>query len=263
MENELQIQATNLMRQFTDAAKAMEAPDFKDPAEESYVAGVYATIEHLSNNPSEMTIMQASISMLFLSGFLEKQKIATIDSLTEVDNVFSFERDLSSALVSHHKAIDYERKHQVTRAVAIVDLDYFKDINDNLGHVAGDKALKKMAQTLDTTSRTEEAVYRIGGDEFALILEDHDPDNGKENIQTAIKRFEDAVSELTIEYNGQERPLLASIGYHIINDNDQTAEQVKNLADKGCYKSKEKKDERQEKVWAIIEERQNPTNEPS
>ncbi len=260
MESELKVQIANLTKQFEDAARKMESPEFKDPAAEAYISATYATIELLNNSPSGTSITQANTTMLFLSGFLEQKKLATHDQLTEVKNRRSFMHDLRSAINSHQKAKAHNRHHEVKRAIAFIDLDFFKKINDSLGHVGGNKALKKIAKTLEDTVRTEEDIYRIGGDEFALILEDHEHNKSNKNIKMAIKRFETAISELTIEHNGEEMPLQASIGYHVIKGNE-TEEALEDLADKALYKSKETKDARQEKVWNIIRNKQNLTEE--
>ncbi|HET7490009.1 MAG TPA: diguanylate cyclase [Acidimicrobiales bacterium] len=92
---------------------------------------------------------------------------ALTDPLTGVHNRRSFERDLE-------REVARAQRHGRPLSVAVFDLDGLKCINDGLGHGAGDEALRAMAGALCSVARREDGVYRIGGDEFALLLVDAD-----------------------------------------------------------------------------------------
>lgn len=94
-----------------------------------------------------------------------EQRIAHIayhDSLTGLPNRALFKDRLKTALA-------YLQRHHVTFAVFLMDLDHFKDVNDSLGHPAGDVLLEQVTERLSAMVRNEDTLARMGGDEFALI----------------------------------------------------------------------------------------------
>ncbi len=110
--------------------------------------------------------------------FLALNEQATRDWLTGLYNRRYFEETLSDHI---------EAAHRYTRELSLVlfDLDQFKQINDTLGHDAGDAALKQFAELLKSTARTADIVCRYGGDEFAVIL----PETGTSNAWKFAERI--------------------------------------------------------------------------
>lgn len=96
---------------------------------------------------------------------LELEKLARVDSLTGLANRRQFDERLSLALARN-------RRHQAPLALLYMDIDYFKRINDSLGHLVGDAVLKDFAQRLTACVRTGNLVARLGGDEFVMLVED-------------------------------------------------------------------------------------------
>ena len=94
---------------------------------------------------------------------LELERAALIDALTGLSNRRAFERDLEQEL-------ERSRRSGESVGVLMVDLDGLKQINDQEGHERGDALLVSFAQTLSASLRTEDQVYRLGGDEYAAIL---------------------------------------------------------------------------------------------
>ena len=88
---------------------------------------------------------------------------ATTDDLTGLYNRRAVEQRLDAE-------ISRATRHQITTTVVLLDLDKFKQVNDNMGHAAGDRLLVLMAQILQRQARTLDAVGRLGGDEFLAIL---------------------------------------------------------------------------------------------
>lgn len=101
---------------------------------------------------------------------LELLQRSLTDALTGLGNRRRMEEDLERA---HARARRVERPY----AMAIFDIDYFKLYNDHYGHPAGDVALRTIAHCLDMTIRAGEAVYRYGGEEFLLLLQDATQDD--------------------------------------------------------------------------------------
>jgi diguanylate cyclase (GGDEF)-like protein len=105
-----------------------------------------------------------SLNHQLVSASLELESRATTDSLTGLANGATFSERLRVAYARP------QRRHG-TQAVLFVDLDDFKEVNDTLGHAAGDELLRIMANRLRAAVRPADLVARLGGDEFALLLD--------------------------------------------------------------------------------------------
>ena len=111
---------------------------------------------------------------------------ATTDSLTGLLNRRGFDQQLN-------KMLNDRRKSGAGFCVVMADLDHFKDINDNYGHLFGDKILKVFARLLTDKTRSTDYVARFGGEEFILILPETSMDNAFivcENIRKAVEKLQ-------------------------------------------------------------------------
>ncbi len=117
--------------------------------------------------------------------------------------------------------------------VVMIDIDYFKKINDSHGHQVGDKVLKSVAQTLKENSRSSDFVIRFGGEEFLVLLKDVRLTN---NIEKIANRYREVIEKLRIqESNLLEISVTISSGIALFyNDLEQTIKK----ADKALYKAK-------------------------
>ena len=154
--------------------------------------------------------------------------LATHDSLTSLPNRFMFSQILNLAIESAHR---YHRK----LAVFFIDLDRFKNINDTLGHEAGDFLLCEMAARLKQCLRASDVVGRLGGDEFVILLPE--PENA-EQIATVAQKILSA-SLNPIDINGQECRVTASIGICIYPDDGKDEQTLMKNADIAMYRAKE------------------------
>lgn len=93
----------------------------------------------------------------------ELEELAHVDELTGVLNRRGFLREL-------RRAASYSQRYGAPVAVAVVDLDAFKQTNDAHGHAAGDEVLRQVARLITHRVRASDSVGRIGGDEFAILL---------------------------------------------------------------------------------------------
>lgn len=120
-------------------------------------------------------------------------------------------------------------------AVMMLDIDHFKSINDRHGHEAGDHILLSFAEILERNVRPQDAVGRIGGEEFAIVLPDCDPDEAvrvAERINGLLHESAFVVGE------GEALTATVSIGVHVDRD-ERRLERLLCLADKALYRAKQ------------------------
>ncbi|WP_334155070.1 sensor domain-containing protein [Tepidimonas sp.] len=131
-------------------------------------------------------------------------------------------------------AIASARRHQRRVAVAYLDLDGFKSVNDSHGHSQGDWILRLVAQRLQGALREGDTLARVGGDEFVAVLSDLDD---SECWTTVIDRLLRASAE-PVEYNGTLVQLSTSIGVTLYPDDGADAEVLLRHADQALYRAK-------------------------
>jgi diguanylate cyclase len=152
---------------------------------------------------------------------------STVDSLTKLPNRKGFQRNLENALNRNERSGG-------TIAVAYIDLDYFKPINDNYGHHVGDIILSSVANRLNAAIRGCDSVARIGGDEFIAILEEIKSD---EDIIPIVERILSSIKE-PFMVNMLQIELSCSIGIAVY-PRDGDIEKLVISADSAMYKAKE------------------------
>ena len=166
-----------------------------------------------------------------MKNLLDKVNLATVtDELTKIYNKRYIIEKLPVEIMAHHL-------NHNPLSVIMADLDFFKKINDNYGHMAGDYILKEFAVILNENIRREKDwVARFGGEEFLVCL----PHAKKEIALAIAERMREAVEEKIFIYNDIEIKLTASFGVFTtedgkISDYDSLIES----ADKNLYKAKQ------------------------
>jgi diguanylate cyclase (GGDEF)-like protein len=150
--------------------------------------------------------------------------LAEHDQLTDLPNRALFHRHAKEAISS---AVQDGTK----TALAIIDLDRFKEINDTLGHHNGDELLTKLARSLATFTRPEDAVARLGGDEFGVILCDvSDPEEVLRRLRNVI--------ENEVEVSGLPLSTESSMDYVVIPDDGFDVDELLQRADMAMYVAK-------------------------
>lgn len=127
------------------------------------------------------------------------------------------------------------KRHKQKATIAFVDLDHFKNINDSLGHTAGDKTLLTVAGKLNRAIRQSDTVARLGGDEFVLILEDR---NGIESHIRVLERISASLCEPMLDLP-LEVSVTCSIGYSRYPEDGEDADTLLNAADAAMYLAKQ------------------------
>ena len=154
--------------------------------------------------------------------------LAHYDGLTSLPNRFLFKEYLDLALRN-------ARRHGNKFAVLFLDLDKFKEINDTLGHDAGDLVLREMAKRLRGCLRHTDKIARMGGDEFYVLIEELG--NGRYAADVAKKLLDAALRPVRI--GDRECQLSVSIGIAIYPDDGNDGAMLLKNADKAMYRAKD------------------------
>lgn len=192
---------------------------------ESTAARERHLLTRLSTMESKLRLMKEETAEYKKRLTIQKHKLF-LDSLTQVHNRAALDERLEQ---------EYKRwlRYRTPLCMAIIDIDHFKNINDNYGHMAGDKALKVVAKALQSALRDTDFIARFGGEEFVVLLPNINPDKFQKPLETlrqTIKsipfRFRDAKVEITI-----------SIGATLFKEGDNPSD-VFERADKALYHAK-------------------------
>jgi len=153
-------------------------------------------------------------------------ELAHQDSLIKLPNRRGFMRELE-------RLCDRADRYDHHSAMLFVDLDGLKMINDTFGHRAGDEALIQVAELLTKGVRRSDVVARIGGDEFAVLLESANIESAHETAA----RLEDLICGCDFTHDGDVLPLSVAIGVGMI-EQDDSPEAVMARADEEMYRRK-------------------------
>ncbi|MGB1428562.1 MAG: GGDEF domain-containing protein [Cycloclasticus sp.] len=131
------------------------------------------------------------------------------------------------------KEVSLTKRHHSNLSLFILDVDFFKVINDTYGHAAGDMVLKSITRCIQETVRESDHVFRIGGEEFAVLL------NSTDSVDAEIltERLRKAAQALPIKHADHQFNITVSIGIAQYNEGD-TLDNLMEEADKALYQAK-------------------------
>ncbi len=174
--------------------------------------------DELSRSRAEITSQQEKINNL--------QTAVRIDSLTEIAN---------RAALKEQMNVSFENlnRHNDTFSLLMIDIDYFKKINDTYGHVVGDRILKGLSLKLKTNTRVGDFVARYGGEEFAIIV----VKAGVEQAKKIAEKLRISVESSKFVIDNQRLAITISLGVAEAIENDGMDDLVKR-ADKALYVAK-------------------------
>lgn len=185
-----------------------------------------------------------------LSSELENVKSRLVNVETEADQLRTrlkskHQQSIIDPLTGAHNRLAYDERvgAEVARwkrygnslAIAVLDVDHFKKINDHYGHKAGDKALKLIAQVLKENLRETDFLARYGGEEFTVLITET-PEDGVAGVTEKLRK---AVEECKFHYASKDVPITISAGYTMFREGD-SAETAFNRADGALYRAKER-----------------------
>ncbi|RJG06375.1 sensor domain-containing diguanylate cyclase [Noviherbaspirillum cavernae] len=199
------------------------------------VLGTFACRFNESRNPSTEELNLYSICIRLAAIAIESRTLqermrflAHHDGLTRLPNRFLFKEYLELALCN-------AQRHSSPFAVFFLDLDKFKEINDTLGHEAGDQVLREIAGRLRGCLRHTDKIARMGGDEFYILIDNLTDATYARGV---AQKLLDEVSR-TIHVNRQECRLSASIGIAIYPGDGMDSQTLLRNADSAMYRAKE------------------------
>ncbi|MDP3155287.1 MAG: diguanylate cyclase [Archangium sp.] len=156
------------------------------------------------------------------------ERLAVTDGLTGVFNHRRFQEQLQAELLRCER-------HKRPMGVLMVDVDFFKKVNDAMGHPAGDELLRRLAEVLSIDLRQTDLIARYGGEEFAVLL----PETTKSEAMQVAERMRLAVEE---KINDGKTPwpakVTVSIGVGTFPEDGKSGEQVLSAADQAMYVAK-------------------------
>jgi diguanylate cyclase (GGDEF)-like protein len=157
----------------------------------------------------------------------ELEYFAYFDALTSLANRRMF--------IGHlRRLITLSRRHGTRFALLLIDLDRFKQINDTLGHDAGDALLVEISARLRRAVRSDDQVARLGGDEFAVILQNAD---NAEEIERICTRIADSFTN-KVQFNGIQIAASTSVGVAVFPEDGDQEDSLYKSADVALYEAK-------------------------
>jgi diguanylate cyclase (GGDEF)-like protein len=166
-----------------------------------------------------------------------------------VHNTLVFERTQEQALkdgltgLANTRALQFQVARELGRArrtsspfsLILLDLDDFKGINDEYGHLAGDRALQEVAQVLQQMTRPYDTCIRYGGDEFVVLLSEC----SREEAEERRLRLQESVAAISLRADdGREIALRVSAGTSVFPEDGETYERLLVRADRRMYRNK-------------------------
>lgn len=189
------------------------------------------------------------VSVLFFMGMVEfitargerrLEQLSVTDALTMLPNRRYFENTFKLEAAQNQRS----PKHL---SLAILDIDHFKQVNDNYGHDVGDQVLIHIADLLRRSTRAGNVIARVGGEEFALLL----PDTKQSEALEMAERIRSNIEGAAYIHDGKRIPLTISVGIAEV-DCDSPLEHSYKLADEALYEAKRKGRNRVETYTAQV-----------
>ncbi len=153
-------------------------------------------------------------------------KAAHCDALTGLNNRGALDKTLK-------REVDISIRHNIPLSLIVLDIDYFKNINDQYGHAVGDKVLQNLSRCIENEIRGCDILFRYGGEEFVIVLTNTDI-HGAELLSERIRQ---AVIDENFIVNEKNIPIRISLGVAQI-ESDDDAEELFTKTDTALYEAK-------------------------
>jgi len=199
----------------------------------TFIDGKRLERKHLQDGVLIQVGLHASFRFTVVSARQEKLlrelfESSTRDSLTGLYNRRHFDERIKAELA-------YAKRHQVDLGFVMIDVDFFKRVNDTHGHAAGDIVLKQVSSNLAKQLRTEDVIARVGGEEFAVLLRGV----GSEGSRRLAERLRNNIETLPVVAEGIPIAVTVSAGCATLSEtDDQSPASLFRLADQRLYEAK-------------------------
>lgn len=160
--------------------------------------------------------------------YTEKEFMSVLDGLTGLYNRRQFE-------ISLEQEYNRTKRHPSDFSLAILDIDFFKKVNDTYGHQYGDYVLKTVASLMKQAFRKTDLLYRYGGEELIMIM----PETNIEGAIIPVQRLRRMIEEYDFDYNGVKSKVTVSIGLTMNYQEFNSPADILKSADEALYKAKE------------------------
>jgi diguanylate cyclase (GGDEF)-like protein len=195
-------------------------------------------VRHYRVSCSQLLSSQQKILGYMLSLIDVTELVETMAELTELASVDTLTRTHTRRYFIERTELEFARakRHSHPLSFIILDLDYFKKINDKHGHMAGDAMLKEIADICKTKVRSTDLLGRFGGEEFMILL----PETNLESALYVAERIRKKIQETEFEYDGNKMKITASLG--VTGTDKITCESFDTFlhcADKALYRAKD------------------------
>ena len=183
-----------------------------------FITKPFRTQELLARTRTHVELKRAKEKLL---------QLATTDELTEIANRRYFMDRLKNEF-------DRAKRYESRYSLLMIDIDYFKSINDNHGHKGGDKVLQSAASVMKKSLKTSDVIGRVGGEEFSVILPETD-------IKAALfiaERLRKRVEETAVVHDEEQIFITVSIGVSQSLNGDQSVDDIYIRSDSAMYTAK-------------------------
>ncbi|MCT6699177.1 ligand-binding sensor domain-containing diguanylate cyclase [Rheinheimera sp. 4Y26] len=184
-------------------------------------------LDHLNRKAHKLNQLVAKRTADLASANKQLASQARTDYLTRLPNRLAFSEQYQTVL--HHC-----QRTVSPLCLVLIDVDFFKQVNDNFGHDAGDLVLRKLAETMSARLRQQDVLARFGGEEFILLL----PDTAVTGAQILCENLRLAVKQLQVPYQQQQLSVTATFGVVEINSPHNELSYWQQKADLALYQGK-------------------------
>lgn len=190
-----------------------------------------------------LTAVVVRLKSLLVDAERLQRAMALQDSLTELANRRAFDAALQGEV---ERAAGYEGERvPVPSALLFVDLDRFKEVNDDYGHQAGDRVLRAVAASCAEVVRPGDTLARIGGDEFAVVV----PRAGREGARRIKAALEAAVSRASPAPGAPQ--ITATVSFALFGEDGREANELMRVVDRQLHDAKRERDGREREALAL------------
>lgn len=201
--------------------------------------GVVGLLEMISDAHSDMDKHLILAFLKVFSNYLTLLDESETDTLTGLLNRRTFDNNIEKIIAEHSVADDDTSQRPARRMegselphwLAIIDIDHFKRINDEFGHLYGDEVLLLLSRNMKRIFRTRDKLFRFGGEEFIVVLDR----TGEENAKAVLDRFRAAIEEYHFPQVGK---VTISIGF-VRLDKADVSSAIIGRADQALYYAKQ------------------------